>query len=89
MSDERPDALDELENARMARALEKSVCEALARLDDRERRIVVARGLGDEGVSLSDMAREFGVSRERARQLEVRAHGKLRRELSRFSDARV
>lgn len=66
--------------------LDEAVREALGRLDERERRIVEARGLGDEPMSLAELAREFGVSRERARQLEERAHGKLRKQLGRFVD---
>lgn len=82
-----PEADEELSERMRAQDLERSVQHALASLDPRELRIVVARGLSDDGMSLADVAREFGVSRERARQLEARAHGKLRRELGRFVDA--
>lgn len=82
-----PDAHELLLRRNRQEELEDSLHRALESLDPRERRIVVARGLGDDGVSLADLAREFGVSRERARQLEARAHGKLRHELGRFLDA--
>jgi len=54
---------------------------ALSRLDDRERYIVQQRYMGDEEVSLAEIGRELGVSRERARQLEARAKQKLREQL--------
>lgn len=81
------DADEQLHARKRDVALDEAVRDALTRLDERERRIVEARGLGEEPMSLADLAREFGVSRERARQLEERAHGKLRKQLGRFVDA--
>jgi RNA polymerase sigma-32 factor len=46
-------------------------------LNDRERRIFEARRLSDEPVTLEELAAEFGVSRERVRQIEVRAFEKV------------
>src|SRR6187399_1335581 len=51
--------------------------EALNVLNERERRIFEARRLADEPVTLEDLAAEFGVSRERVRQIEVRAFEKV------------
>lgn len=53
-------------------------------LDERERFIVQRRFLADResALSLAEVGREFGVSRERARQLEVRAKAKLRQTLT-------
>lgn len=53
-------------------------------LDERERFIVQRRLLADreEALSLAEVGHEFGVSRERARQLEVRAKTKLRESLT-------
>lgn len=53
---------------------------ALDDLDPRSRRIVQARWLQDEGggATLHDLAREFGVSAERIRQIEVAAFKKMR-----------
>jgi RNA polymerase sigma-32 factor len=53
--------------------------EALTVLNDRERRIFEARRLADDPVTLEDLASEFGVSRERVRQIEVRAFEKVQR----------
>lgn len=55
---------------------------ALASLDPRERFIVEQRFMQDDEASLADLGRTLGVSRERARQLEVRARGKLRASLA-------
>lgn len=54
---------------------------ALSRLDERELYIVKQRYMGDVEVSLAEIGRELGVSRERARQLEARAKQKLRQQL--------
>jgi RNA polymerase sigma-32 factor len=53
--------------------------EAMARLNAREREILVERRLRDEPLTLEDLSRRFHVSRERIRQLEVRAVDKLRK----------
>jgi RNA polymerase sigma-32 factor len=50
---------------------------ALSVLNDRERRIFEARRLADDPVTLEELAAEFGVSRERVRQIEVRAFEKV------------
>ena len=52
---------------------------ALSSLNDRERRIFTARRLSDEPATLEDLSAEFGVSRERIRQIEVRAFEKLQK----------
>src|SRR5437016_4231900 len=57
----------------------KALGEALTVLNERERRIFEARRLADEPFTLDDLAREFGVSRERIRQIELRAFEKVRR----------
>ncbi len=51
----------------------KALGAALTVLNDRERRIFEARRLADEPITLEELAEEFGVSRERVRQIEVRA----------------
>ncbi|WP_042695230.1 sigma factor-like helix-turn-helix DNA-binding protein, partial [Azospirillum sp. B506] len=48
-------------------------------LDDRERQILVARRLRDEPLTLEELSQTFHVSRERVRQLEVRAFEKLQK----------
>jgi RNA polymerase sigma-32 factor len=52
---------------------------AMETLTDREKRIFEARRLSDEPATLEDLSTEFGVSRERVRQIEVRAFEKVQR----------
>ena len=51
--------------------------DALSVLNPRERRIFEARRLSDDPITLEDLSSEFGVSRERVRQIEVRAFEKI------------
>ena len=66
---------------------------ALAELDDRERQIICMRfGLaGYDPTTLDEVGREFGVTRERVRQIETRALAKMRRppEIRRLIDVAV
>ena len=61
---------------------------ALSDLDDRSRRIVEARWLRDEdeggGLTLHDLADEFGVSAERIRQIEAKALKKMKGSLAQY-----
>jgi len=52
---------------------------ALGTLNERERRIFEARRLADDPATLEDLSTEFGVSRERIRQIEVRAFEKVQK----------
>ena len=53
--------------------------EAMTELTDRERHILTERRLKDDPTTLETLASEYGVSRERVRQIEVRAFEKLQR----------
>jgi RNA polymerase sigma-32 factor len=64
---------EELDNRRHA------LGEALSVLNDRERRIFEARRLAEDPITLEELASEFGVSRERVRQIEVRAFEKVQK----------
>jgi len=57
----------------------KALASALDVLNDRERRIFVARRLADDRSRLEDLASEFGVSRERVRQIEERSFEKVQK----------
>jgi RNA polymerase sigma-32 factor len=48
-------------------------------LNERERRIFEARRLSEDPMTLEDLSGEFGVSRERVRQIEVRAFEKVQK----------
>ncbi len=52
---------------------------ALTTLSERERHIFVERRLKDDPVTLEELGNEYGISRERVRQLEVRAFEKVKR----------
>ena len=68
-------------------ASSRGVQDALALLDERERTIVEQRFMSDDPASLQDLGDRFGFSRERARQLEIRARGKLRAALGQLAAA--
>jgi RNA polymerase sigma-32 factor len=54
---------------------------AMTELSDRERHILTQRRLKDEPTTLEELAGEYGVSRERVRQIEVRAFEKLQKSM--------
>ena len=56
--------------------------QAMAVLNDREREILVQRRLSEEPVTLEDLSESYGVSRERIRQIEVRAFEKLQAKMT-------
>lgn len=77
--------------AELDRDLQSAVADAIAGLDPRERYIAERRLMADpEGqLSLSEIGRQLGVSRERARQLEARTKRKLRHHVGTRSSAAV
>lgn len=82
-----------LQDERIAEAEEKSVRhnmlnEALAALNDREKHILVERRLVDEPKTLEELSQVYGVSRERVRQIEVRAFDKLQKAMMRIAGER-
>jgi RNA polymerase sigma-32 factor len=79
LPDERPNAesaIGEVEEARRRRDL---FATALKDLTPREREIIGARRLGDAPITLNELASRYNVSRERVRQIEIGAVGKLRK----------
>jgi RNA polymerase sigma-32 factor len=56
---------------------------ALGELTERERDIIEARRLRDDPVTLEELSQKYGVSRERVRQIEVRAFEKLQQQMKR------
>ncbi|GFZ82889.1 RNA polymerase sigma factor RpoH [Elstera cyanobacteriorum] len=69
-------AIAEQDESDKRRALLK---DALKQLNDRERIILVARRLTDEPQTLEDLSQRYNISRERVRQIEVRAFEKLQK----------
>ncbi|ACG76823.1 heat shock sigma factor RpoH [Phenylobacterium zucineum HLK1] len=62
--------------------------EAMAELTDRERHILTERRLKDEPTTLEELASQYGVSRERVRQIEVRAFEKLQKSMRAAAEER-
>ena len=76
-----PSQDSELSGAQEQAMVSSRIGEALARLDQRERYIIEMRVMSDKPMTLKELGEHFGFSRERARQLEIRAKEKLKQEL--------
>jgi len=59
----------------------KLLSKAMASLNERERHILSERRLKDEPATLEDLSQQYGISRERVRQIEVRAFEKLQKNM--------
>jgi RNA polymerase sigma-32 factor len=75
--DEAPDQEERLVESEQLSQRKAYLAKAMATLNERERRIFEARRLAEEPATLEDLSEEFGVSRERIRQIEVRAFEKV------------
>jgi RNA polymerase sigma-32 factor len=75
-SDNQETELAEREDMGQRKAL---LANALGTLNERERHILIERRLKDEPTTLEDLSHQYGISRERVRQIEVRAFEKLQR----------
>ena len=60
--------------------------EAMSELNDREKQIISLRQLNDEPKTLEELSKKFKVSRERVRQIEVKAFEKLRKKIRYLRD---
>jgi len=88
LQDDRPlqdETVADLEEAGMRHAL---LTEALGSLNERERHILTQRRLIDEPQTLEELSQEYRVSRERVRQIEVRAFEKLQKAMLRIANDR-
>jgi RNA polymerase sigma-32 factor len=77
--DDTPDQEQRLVETQELGRRKSYLSDALSTLNDRERRIFEARRLVDDPVTLEELSTEFGVSRERIRQIEVRAFEKVQK----------
>ncbi len=75
--DEGPDQEERLVESEELSQRRAYLEKAMATLNERERRIFEARRLAEDPATLEDLSEEFGVSRERIRQIEVRAFEKV------------
>lgn len=78
LADERPNPEDVVIGMRDAQTRSKWLSTALGELSDRERTIIRERKLNDNVVTLEDLGKDLGISKERVRQLEQKAMDKLR-----------
>lgn len=85
LSDDRPNPEDIVTGMKDSETRSQWLREALGELTDRERRIISDRHLKHEVVTLDDLGRKMGISKERVRQLESRAMEKMRVSLSRHA----
>jgi RNA polymerase sigma-32 factor len=85
--DDSPDQEQRLVETQELGRRKSYLSDALSTLNDRERRIFEARRLVEDPITLEELSTEFGVSRERIRQIEVRAFEKVQKAVQ--SAARV
>ena len=90
LSDERHEPTAMLESAERDRLATDGIASALKTLDERSRRIVTERWLnvrddGAGGMTLHELAAEYGVSAERIRQIEVAAMKKMKAALAEYA----
>jgi RNA polymerase sigma-32 factor len=75
--DDAPDQEERLVESEELSQRRAYLAKAMGTLNERERRIFEARRLAEDPATLEDLSEEFGVSRERIRQIEVRAFEKV------------
>ena len=79
LADEEPNQADEFARTQEFDARMQLLGEAMADLSEREHHILTERRLSDEPKTLEELSAVYGVSRERIRQIEVRAFEKLQK----------
>ena len=84
LSDDRPNPEDIVLGMKDAQTRSEWLKSALGELSNREQTIIRERHLGYETVTLEELGKELGVSKERVRQLEQRAMGKLKSSMKKF-----
>jgi RNA polymerase sigma-32 factor len=82
LADDRPDPESVVIGMRDASTRSKWLNDALGQLSDREQMIIRERHLTYESVTLEDLGKQLGISKERVRQLEARAMDKLKESMS-------
>jgi RNA polymerase sigma-32 factor len=85
--DDTPDQEVQLAESEELQRRRHYLADAMEGLNERERRIFEARRLSDDPLTLEALSEEFGVSRERIRQIEVRAFEKVQKAVQQSAKA--
>ncbi|MCP1169205.1 RNA polymerase sigma factor RpoH [Limimaricola litoreus] len=88
LEDDSADQATDYEERDELDARRELMAEAMGVLNDRERDILVQRRLQDEAVTLEELSGQYEVSRERIRQIEVRAFEKLQKRMQELAKER-
>lgn len=88
LADERPLQDETVADAEEARYRRDLLNEALGSLNERERQILTDRRLAEDPKTLEELSQVYNVSRERVRQIEVRAFEKLQKAIHRIATER-
>jgi RNA polymerase sigma-32 factor len=88
LADDRPLQDETVADAEEARYRRKLLTEAMGSLNDRERQILTDRRLAEDPKTLEELSQVYNVSRERVRQIEVRAFEKLQKAIHRIATER-
>ncbi|MEM6408480.1 MAG: RNA polymerase sigma factor RpoH [Pseudomonadota bacterium] len=88
LEDEDADQAGDYEEKDELEARRELLSEAMDVLNDREKDILVQRRLSDETITLEDLSGQYDVSRERIRQIEVRAFEKLQKRMRELAKER-
>ena len=89
LADDRPLQDVVVADAEEADLRREMLAEAMESLNDREKHILVERRLTDNPQTLEELSQEYNVSRERIRQIEVRAFEKLQKAMMRIADSKL
>ncbi len=88
LEDESADTAGDYEATDELGARRELLAEAMSVLNDREKDILMQRRLSEETITLEDLSEKYDVSRERIRQIEVRAFEKLQSEMHKLARAK-
>ena len=88
LADDRPLQDETVADAEEAQWRHALLAEAMGTLNERERAILTERRLVDDPKTLEELSQVYNVSRERVRQIEVRAFEKLQKAITRIATER-
>ena len=86
LADQGPNPEDIVVGMKDAETRSKWLNDALGSLSDREQKIIRERHLGYETLTLEELGKDLGISKERVRQLEARAMNKLKTSITNIVD---